>query len=207
MPPGPALAVRASASVTVLTFEELTRQLRALQPPPAYRLSLDSGVEYKNVRQALANPHATRLETWRKLLHSMRIRMVAARCVEDVIWPGEQTLLIGFGNEASALVEPRRTLSLREWRLRAGWSRRALARHAGVAVDTVTSVEDGRGMLCKLARLCHPLGLQLLLALPPAHDCLESLWRERAPRCLDEPAQYPRPQRRKLRNRRGALGG
>jgi transcriptional regulator with XRE-family HTH domain len=198
---------RASGSVAVLTLEELARQLPRLQPPAAYRLSLDSGVEYKNVRRAFAQPMATRLDTWRKLLHSLHLRLVAAASAEDVIWPGAGTRMIGFGADAAALAGAANTLSLRSYRQAAGWSRRELARRAGVGLDAVASLEDGRGMVGTLVRVCGALGLQLLLALPPACATLEELWAERAGGCLAEPAQYPpsRP-RRATRHRVGHRG-
>jgi len=192
----PRSLARASGSATVLTLEELAQHIRVLQPPAAYRLSLDSGVEYKNVRRAFERPLAVRLDTWLKLMRSLRIRMVAAACAEDVIWPGEQTLLVGFDKTACALVAPACATSLRAWRVRRGWSRRQLARRAGVSVDAVDSAEDSRGLMGKLARVCESLELQLLFALPPWHASLEDLWTERAARCLSQPAQYAAPQLR-----------
>jgi len=194
----PGFVARASGSVTVLTLAELAHRLRVLQPPPAYRLSLDSGVEYKNVRRAFERPLAVRLETWLKLMHSLRIRMIGAACAEDVIWPGEQTLLVAFDSSASALITPACATSLRACRIRKGWSRRQLALRAGVSIDAVDSAENGRCLLGKLVRVSDTLGLQLLLALPPWHASLEELWSERAARCLSQPAQYP-PSRRRHR--------
>jgi len=187
---------RASGSVTVLTLEELAQRIRVLQPPAAYRLSLDSGVEYKNVRRAFERPLAVRLDTWLRLMRSLRIRMVAAGCAEDVIWPGEQTLLVGFDQAAGTLVAPACATSLRACRIRRGWSRRQLALRAGVSMDAVDSAESGRGVMGKLARVCEPLGLRLLYALPPWHTSLEELWTERAARCLSQPAQYAAPRAR-----------
>ena len=195
----PARTAHASGSVTVLTLEEFVVQLRKLRPPPAYRLSLDSGIEYKNVRLAFEQPFSTRLQTWRKLLNSLRIRMVAARCAEDVIWPGENMLLVGFGAEAATLVDPASTRTLRECRFHHGWSRRELAQRAAVSVDTVTSIENSRGLVCTLAQVCQALDLRLFLALPPRHDSLASVWAERAPCCLERPAHYPAPRQRSSR--------
>lgn len=193
-------AAPASASVTLLGLEEFARGLRSLHPPPAYRLSLDSGIEYKNVRRALERPLVLRLGTWRRLLRSLRVRMVAAACAEDVIWPGAQTRVVAFGAEADALVSPGNAVSLRQYRVARGWSRRELARRAAVSVDAVSSVECNRGTIDKLARVCAALDLRLLLALPPWHGTLQSLWEERAARCLSQPAQYP-PAPRRLRAR------
>jgi len=191
----PRSLARASGSVTVLTLEELAQRMRVLQPPAAYRLSLDSGVEYKNVQRAFERPLTVRLATWLRLMRSLRIRMVAAACAEDVIWPGEQTRLVGFDKSAGALVAPACATSLRACRVGRGWSRRQLALRAGVSIDAVDSAERGRGLMGKLARVCDGLGLQLLYALPPWHASLEDLWTERAARCLSQPAQYaaPRP--------------
>jgi DNA-binding XRE family transcriptional regulator len=175
----PGRIARASGSVTVLGLEDLARGLRHLHPPPAYRLSVDSGVEYKNVRRALERPLAARFATWQKLLRSLGLRMVAAASAEDVIWPGTRTVVIGFGDEAASLVDPSRTTSLRAYRMAHGWSRRGLARRAGVSAESVDSVERGHGLAGRLAQVCEPLGLRLLIALPAAHGSLDSLWHER----------------------------
>jgi transcriptional regulator with XRE-family HTH domain len=187
----PRCLARASGSLTVLTLGELARRLPQLQPPAAYRLSLDSGIEYKNVRRAFEQPLAVRLDTWQKLLRSLRIRLVAAASAEDVIWPGASTRMISFWADAGALAAAENASSLRSYRLTAGWSRRELARRAGVGLDAVASLEGGHGMAGTLAKVCHAFGLQLLLALPPVHATLEELWEDRAGRCLAEPAQFP----------------
>lgn len=186
----PAFEARASGSVTVLTLEDLVLRLRLLRPPATYRLSLDSGVEYKNVRRALEHPMAVRLDTWLKLMRSLRIRTVAAARAEDVIWPGEQTLIVAFDRTACALVRPSCATSLRACRVRRGWSRRQLAQRAGVSIDTVDSVENCRCLMGKVADICRALELDLLCALPPWHASLEELWAEQAARCLARPAQY-----------------
>jgi transcriptional regulator with XRE-family HTH domain len=187
----PSRLERASGSVAVLTLGELAGRLSLLQPPAAYRLSLDSGIEYKNVRRAFEQPRAVRLDTWKKMLRSLRIRLVAAASAEDIIWPGETTRLIAFGTDAGTLAGAGHAVSLRGYRQAAGWSQRELARRAGVGLDAVISLEGGRGMAGTLERVCHAFGLQLLLALPPGHPTLEALWAERAGRCLAEPAQFP----------------
>jgi len=181
---------RASGSVTVLSLDEAARAARSLHPPPAYRLSLDSGVEYKNVRRALAQPLGVRVPTWQRILASLGLRMVAAGCVEDVIWPGTATIVVGFDADAAALAAPPGAVGLRAYRLAHGWSRRELARRSGVSVEALDSAENGRGDLRRLTRLCETMELRLLVVLPPGHDTLESLWRERSARCLEEPAQY-----------------
>jgi len=182
---------RASASVTVLAIDEFIGRLQAMRPPVAYRLSLDSGIEYRNVRRAVQDPRRVRIATWLRLLRSLRVRMVAARCAEDVIWPGDRTLLVVFGTQAGALVAPAAATSLRCWRIARGWSCRDLALRARVCVDAVVSVEGGRGLVTTLESVCEPLGLRLLLALPSHHASLETLWSERAACCLEQPAQYP----------------
>jgi len=176
---------RASGARGVLELTGLAQTLRQLQPPVAYRLSLDSGVEYRNVRHALQCPTAARVDTWLRLLGSLRIRMCAARCAEDLIWPhsGNPVTVVGPGGLGAV-------------RLRRGWSRRTLAQQAGVSVDAVISAEDGRGLVSTLLQVCEALGLQLLLCLPPGHASVESVWQEQAHRCLEEPAQYPAARRR-----------
>ncbi len=183
-------AARASGAATVLALAPAVEQLARLRPPPAYRLSVDSGVEYKNVRRALAQPWSARVDTWRRLLHSLRLRLVAAACAEDVMWPGEHTRIVALCAGAAALVPATAPADLHALRLQAGLSRRALARLAGVATDAVQALEDGGGMLASLDRVCAAHGLQILLALPPWHDNLDDLWREQSLRCLQEPAHY-----------------
>ena len=189
-PQEPGLVARASGSVTVLTLDHLVVRLRALQPPATYRLSVDSGIEYKNVRRALERPLAIRLDTWLKLMRSLRIRTVAAARAEDVIWPGEHTLVVAFDSAAYALVAPTCATSLRACRIRRGLSRRQLALCAGVSIDAVDSVERGRGLLGNLTHVCRALRLDLLCVLPPWHTSLEDLWREQAARCLARPLHY-----------------
>jgi len=186
----PEFVARASGSVTVLALDHLAARLRKLQPPATYRLSLDSGIEYKNVRRALERPRAVRLRTWLTLMSSLRIRTVAAARTEDVIWPGEHTLVVVFDNDARSLVRPTGATNLRACRVRRGLSRRQLALHAGVSVDALDAAEQGRGLVGKLANVCQALELHLLCALPPWHGSLEDLWREQSARCLAAPAQY-----------------
>ena len=185
-----AFEARASGSATVLTLVDLVGHLRLLQPPATYRLSLDSGIEYKNVRRALERPMVVRLDTWLKLMRSLRIRTVAAARMEDVIWPGEHTLIVVFDRTAWSVVRPSCATSLRAFRIRRGWSRRQLSQRAGVSVDTVDSVENGRGLVGKLSEVCKALELHLLCALPPWHASVQELWAEQAARCLARPAQY-----------------
>ena len=184
---------RASGAATVLTLAEGVRSLARLQPAPAYRLSVDSGIEYKNVRRALERPGSARVDTWCRLLRSLHLRMVAARCAEDVMWPGEHTRVVALCTGAAAAVPAMAPAGLRALREQAGLSRRALARHAGVATDSVRALEEGRGMIRTVERICAAHGLQVLLALPPWHDSLEALWQERSQRCLQSPAYYRQP--------------
>jgi len=171
----------------VLTIEAFVQGMRLLQPPPAYRLSLDSGVEYKNVRRVLEQPLAARLHTWQKLLRSLRIRMLAARCVAEALRSGawESEGPAGLAAEA-----PRCADALRDGRRARHWSRRELARRAGVSVDAINCIENGGGLLGTMAQLSSALDLRLYLVLPPQHPTLECLWRERAVLCLREPEQY-----------------
>lgn len=166
-------------SAAALTLEQLARELALLQPPPAYRLSLDSGVGYRNVRRAVEKPLTARLATWQRLLHSLRSNLVATpgNHAPQASWPLDTPARAGAG--------------LRAARRRHGWSQRELARRAGVCVDAVIVLERGQGLLGQWQRICTTLGVQLGVALAPPHDTLAALWREQAPRCLQEPAQYP----------------
>jgi len=171
---------------TAFTFQELTAQLQCLQPPVAYRLSLDCGVGYKNVRRALAQPMAIRLPTWVKLLRSLNMQLVVARRTGH---PGAMAGAAPVGTCASSVMEVAGTLRCR--RLALGWSRRALAERAGVGLDTVVSLEAGCGRVGTLSRVCEAMDLQLNLTLPPGFDSLEQLWEERSCLCLRAPAQFP----------------
>lgn len=189
----------ASGPCTVLTLAELAEGLVRLQPPPAYRLGLDSGVEYNNVRRALAQPGRARVATWHKLLRSLHIRMLVAEPGGGGVWPIAGPRRAGPGTEAA----PGRAAGLRELRRAHGWSRRALAARAGVSVDTIAALEGGGGLLGNLDRVCGALDLRLVFALPPRHGCLASLWRERAVPCLERPAQFPpAPPRARVRAQR-----
>lgn len=190
---------------TAFTFEELSAQLRRLQPPVAYRLSLDSGVGYKNVRRALEQPMAIRLQTWGKLLRSLRMGLVLAARAGPAAGMAGATPGCAYatditGNQAG---------NLRSRRLALGWSRRALAQRAGVGLDAVVSLEAGRGLVGTLSRVCAAMDLQPLLTLPPDRVCLEQLWEERSSGCLSAPAQFPpsRPPRRRARAQASDVNG
>jgi len=187
--PDPPPYAEPEARQAVLTFGELAARLPLLQPPAAYRLSLDSGVGYKNVRRAFEQPMAIRLHTWEKLLRSLHIRMVATGA-GDPAMPGAAAALGSVDTAPVAAIAE----SLHRRRLALGWSRRELAQRAGVGLDAVASLEAGGGLAGTLSRVCGAMGVQLLLALPPQHRSLEQLWEERATGCLTAPAQYP-PQR------------
>ena len=160
----------------VLTLDELATQLAGLQPPAAYRLSLDSGVGYKNVRRAFVAPMAIRIGTWRRLLRSLRIGLLAVAAA---------------GTCATPATEEPTGEGLRACRLARGWSRRELAQRAGISTDAVAAIEAGAGLSGSLARVCTALGLHLVAALPPHCRSLEQLWEERAAGCLAAPAHYP----------------
>jgi len=199
--PDPHPTAETSARRAVLTFAELAARLPLLQPPAAYRLSLDSGIGYKNVRRAFEQPMAIRLQTWEKLLRSLNIRLVAAGagdCAGSGPTAGHGALLPATPGPAGADAG-----SLRSRRLALGWSRRELARRAGVGVDAIASLESGCGLAGTLSRVCGAMGVQLLLALPPEHVSLEHLWEERAVGCLRSPAQYPPARRRPASANRG----
>ncbi len=180
-----------SASRVVIDFAELARAVQALRPPAAYRLSLDSGVAYRNVRNAIARPHAARVQTWLRLLASLRLRLVAAPSAEDLTWPGTHTPVVSLDGVAAghlaALVSP----GLRAHREAAGRSRSALARLAGMSTDCLASLESGQGRIASLDAACNAMQLRLLVALPLPHRSLASLWSERAPALLQAPARFP----------------
>jgi hypothetical protein len=194
-PVNPQGAAGAATSVRALSLDELAQGLAQLQPPPAYRLSLDSGIEYKNVRRAFAQPRAARLHTWRKLLRSLDIRLIAVDAAAGRVWAAH-----GCGGTAAigpcSLAAPIDGASLEFLRQCRGWSRREMARRAGLGVDAIGSLERGGGMVESLVRVCGALGLELLLALPPDATSLGALWEQRAGRCLDAPAQFPPSRRR-----------
>ena len=74
----------------------------------------------------------------------------------------------------------------------------ALAEQIGVSIDTITSVERGRGLLRNVARVCQQFGLQLFVALPGRFNSVDELWAAHADRYLVAPSQFPlrRPTRK-----------
>lgn len=183
-------AARSSAGVVCLGLAALARDLRRLDPPPAYRLSLDSGIEFKNVQRALADPGRARLATWQRLARSLRLRLVAVRCAEDLFWPHDGAIVIGLGTGTDALLPPAHSMSLATCRLSKGLSRREVARRAGVSVDTLVTLERGSGLVERLQRVCAALGLEVFAVLPVGCGSLAELWTERAGPCLQRPAHF-----------------
>jgi DNA-binding XRE family transcriptional regulator len=188
-PQTPSDGARGACPLHVLSLGELGPASSRLHPPPAYRLSLDSGIGYKNVRRALEQPFAVRLDTWQKLLQSLGLWAVAvprgplAPPAPNVSAPAAEPVR----PEAVAVT----AAGLRALREARGWSRREMARRAGVCLEALASVENGRGLVGSLVRVCAAIELELVLALPPGYDSLDALWRERAGRCLAAPAHYP----------------
>jgi transcriptional regulator with XRE-family HTH domain len=185
----------------VMTLEEFVQRMPLVQPPCAYRLSLDSGVEFNNVKHAFEQPMAVRLDTWLRLLRSLGVSLVAAARSEDV-WsddPSIARVLIGAMHDDAGphLVQSRRS-SLQDCRRVRGLSMAALAHEIGVSIDTVTSVERGRGLLRNVARVCQQFGLSLFVALPGRFRSVDELWAARAERYLLAPSQFPlrRPTRK-----------
>jgi DNA-binding XRE family transcriptional regulator len=174
--------------VRVLGLVDLAQALARLEPPPAYRLSLDSGIEYKNVRRTLAQPLAARLDTWQRLLRSLQLRPIAVARASGGAGGGQRPAG-ACACQRAAVMEPASLRGLRETR---GWSRREMARRTGLGVDAIGALEKGRGMVGSLLRAYAALDLELVLALPPEQASLADLWRERAGRCLESPAQFPR---------------
>jgi hypothetical protein len=191
-PDGPGrLTELSSASHAVIEFDDLARAVRALRPPAAYRLSLDSGVAYRNVRNAIARPQAARVQTWLRLLASLRLRLIAAPSAEDLIWPGTHTPVVALDGVTAGHLAWRASPGLRAHRQAAGRSRSALARRAGMSTDCLESLESGLGRIASLEAACQAMGLRLLVALPLPHRSLASLWAERAPALLQAPARFP----------------
>ncbi len=177
-----------TATAAVLGIDGFARAARALRPPPAYRIALDSGVGFRNVRRALDHPLGTRLPTWLRIVGSLGLALVGVERGggrgDDL--PGRWCFCASDEEAAPAVGHVLRTRRI--WR---SWSRREAARHAGVSVAAVASAERGRGDLRRLERLCDSLELELWIALPPGQTSLDALWKERALRCLQQPARYP----------------
>jgi DNA-binding XRE family transcriptional regulator len=184
----------------VLPLDDFARQVTTVQPPFAYRLSLDSGVEFNNVKNAFDKPLAVRLDTLLRLLHSLGVVLVAAESVEDVASPGAEPTRIVIGTKPPGFVAASRIGSLSERRRALGVGTSAMASRVGVSIDTLLSIERGRGLVRNVARVCSELGLQLYVALPPQHHSVQELWAARADAYLTAPAQYPlrRPTRSRV---------
>jgi transcriptional regulator with XRE-family HTH domain len=184
-----------------MTLEEFVQRMPLVQPPCAYRLSLDSGVEFNNVKHAFEQPMAVRLDTWLRLLRSLGVSLVAAVRSEDVGSedPSIARVLIGAAHDdGGPRLAPSRQSSLQDCRRVRGLSMAALAHQIGVSIDTVTSVERGRGLLRNVARVCQQFGLSLFVALPGRFGSVDELWAAHAERYLLAPSQFPlrRPTRK-----------
>jgi transcriptional regulator with XRE-family HTH domain len=185
----------------VMTLEDFVQRMPLVQPPCAYRLSLDSGVEFNNVKHAFEQPLAVRLDTWLRLLRSLGVSLVAAASSEDVASndPSVARVLIGTAHDDSGpLLAPSKQSSLQDCRRARNLSMAALAHQIGVSIDTVTSVERGRGLLRNVARVCQQFGLSLFVALPGPFQSVDQLWAAHAERYLLAPSQFPlrRPTRK-----------
>jgi len=185
----------------VMLLEEFARRMPQVQPPCAYRLSLDSGVEFNNVKHAFEQPLAVRLDTWLRLLRSLGVSLVAATRSEDVTSdePSVARVLIGGSvADAGPALAPSRQSSLQDCRRTRNLSMAALAEQIGVSIDTITSVERGRGLLRNVARVCEQFGLKLFVALPGRFRSVDDLWATHAERYLIAPSQFPlrRPTRK-----------
>jgi DNA-binding XRE family transcriptional regulator len=205
-PGTPQAAVEPSAEVRlrepmVMPLQDFARRMPLVQPPCAYRLSLDSGVEFNNVKHAFDQPLAVRLDTWLRLLKSLGVCLVAAARREDVASddPSVSRVRIGAAEASEGpRLAPSKQSTLQECRRELGLSMASLAQSIGVSIDTVTSVERGRGLLRNVARVCEQYGLQLFVALPGRFASVDELWAEHADRYLLAPSQFPprRPTRK-----------
>jgi len=185
----------------VMPLEEFVQRMPLVQPPCAYRLSLDSGVEFNNVKHAFEQPLAVRLDTWLRLLRSLGVGLVAAARSEDVSSddPSVARVLIGATpDDDGPPLAPSRQSSLQDCRRARNLSMAALAHQIGVSIDTVTSVERGRGLLRNVARVCQQFGLHLFVVLPGRFSSVDELWAAHAERYLLAPSQFPlrRPTRK-----------
>jgi DNA-binding XRE family transcriptional regulator len=189
------------ASPQVMALEEFARRMPLVQPPCAYRLSLDSGVEFNNVKHAFEQPLAVRLDTWLRLLRSLGVSLVAAARGEDVASddPSVARVVIGPADgDSGPRLAPSRESSLQDCRRERSLSMASLAQQIGVSIDTVTSVERGRGLLRNVARVCQQYDLKLFVALPGRFRSVDELWAAHAERYLLAPSQFPlrRPTRK-----------
>ena len=185
----------------VMALEEFAHRMPLVQPPCAYRLSLDSGVEFNNVKHAFDQPLAVRLDTWLRLLKSLGVSLVAAASSEDVASDDAsvaRVLIGGTDADFGPALAPSREASLQDCRRERGLSMASLAQRIGVSIDTVTSVERGRGLLRNVARVCQQYGLRLFVAWPSRFRSVDELWAAHAERYLLAPSQFPlrRPTRK-----------
>jgi transcriptional regulator with XRE-family HTH domain len=187
--------------VYVMTLDEFVQRMPQVQPPCAYRLSLDSGVEFNNVKHAFEQPLAVRLDTWLRLLRSLGVSLVAAARGEDVASDDPSVARVQIGaplDGGGPRLAPSAQSSLQDCRRARNLSMAALAHQIGVSIDTVTSVERGRGLLRNVARICQEFGLSLFVALPGRFRSVDELWAAHAERYLLAPSQFPlrRPTRK-----------
>jgi len=197
----PGAAVSSEPRPLVMALEEFARQMPLVHPPCAYRLSLDSGVEFNNVKHAFEQPLAVRLDTWLRLLRSLGVSLVAAARGEDVASDELSVARVLLGarpDDSGPRLAPSRQSTLQDCRRARNLSMATLAHQIGVSIDTVTSVERGRGLLRNVARVCQQFDLNLFVALPGRFRSVDELWAAHAERYLLAPSQFPlrRPTRK-----------
>jgi len=155
----PAAAKPSPARLHVITLEEFVQRMPLVQPPCAYRLSLDSGVEFNNVKHAFEQPMAVRLDTWLRLLRSLAsawspplaartsVRRPLGRARADRRSAGRLRTAAGPLPAVFAAGLPARTQSEHG---RAGSPDRRIDRHRDLG-------RTGRGLLRNVARVCEQL--------------------------------------------------
>jgi hypothetical protein len=174
------------AERVLLPLARFAAELRHLDPPVAYRVGLDTGIEFNNVRHALAHPGATRLGTWARILESLDAELFA---IESPGLPDDRPDWATWPVPAIRPLAPG-ALALRRAAL--GISRRRAAAIAQVGVGTIDDLESGAGLARNLARVSEALGLELAVALARGQGSVGEMWRQCAGRLLAKPAQYAR---------------
>jgi hypothetical protein len=175
--------------VLLLPLANFAAELRALDPPVAYRVGLDTGLEFNNVRHALAQPGATRLSTWGRIMASLGAELRAVADARPVPDAGVVPFPLAGPAHAAAL-RPLVPGVLAARRAFLHMSRRELARDAGVCVGTVDDLEAGCGFVRNLDRVCGAMGLALRVALSRGEGSVAQMWERRAAQLLARPAQF-----------------
>jgi len=181
------------ATITAFDLFEFCNQLTQVNPPCAYRLSLETGVEFPNVKAALEKPLATRLDTLAKLVKGLDAALFAVSATEELTSTNNDVprIFLAGNLDLKDIFPATEVDSLTEVRTRLKVPATGMAKRIGVAPDTIKALERGGGLARNLDRYCSELGLRIMVVLPPPYTTVADIWTDKAAAMLATPSQYP----------------